>query len=76
LIQVSSEKPCLTHHTHIIHISHTFQTDTTGELSCWEEVIDEEKGSPFNQPKQDPLEGLFDDSAAEDATAEDQGMMI
>ncbi|GJJ69992.1 chromosome transmission fidelity protein 4 [Entomortierella parvispora] len=49
-------------------------TDTTGELSCWEEVIEEGKGSPFNQPKQDPLEGLFDDSAAEDAAAEDQEM--
>ncbi|KAF8937985.1 hypothetical protein BGZ58_001792 [Dissophora ornata] len=49
-------------------------TDTVGELSRWDDVVNPEKGSPFNQPKPDPLEGLFDEAAVEDPTIEDQGL--
>ncbi|KAF9374209.1 hypothetical protein CPC16_001431 [Podila verticillata] len=44
--------------------------DTNGELSRWETVIAEETGSPFNAPKGDPLAGLFDEEAGEDAVPE------
>ncbi|KAF9580964.1 hypothetical protein BGW38_002188 [Lunasporangiospora selenospora] len=46
-------------------------TDTMGELSRWEDVVDPEKGAPF---KSDPLDGLFDDAAKEDNAAPDQEM--
>ncbi|KAF9194749.1 hypothetical protein BGZ51_007978 [Haplosporangium sp. Z 767] len=49
-------------------------SDTTGEFSRWDDVIDAEKGSPFNQPKPDVLAGLFDDAAVEDRAIEDQDM--
>ncbi|KAF9116766.1 hypothetical protein BGX27_011080 [Mortierella sp. AM989] len=49
-------------------------TDSAGELSRWDDVIDVEKGLPFNKPKPDPLAGLFDDSAAEDHGIVDQEM--
>ncbi|KAG0210615.1 hypothetical protein BGX28_009140 [Mortierella sp. GBA30] len=48
--------------------------DTAGELSRWDNVIDEEKGLPFNPPKPDPVDSLFDDAAMEDNTAQDQDM--
>ncbi|KAG0359042.1 hypothetical protein BGZ54_010158 [Gamsiella multidivaricata] len=50
------------------------QADTAGELSRWDDVIDSEKGTPFDVPKPDPLDGLFDDAAAEDPNIEDQEM--
>ncbi|KAG0309029.1 hypothetical protein BGZ98_005711 [Dissophora globulifera] len=49
-------------------------TDTMGELSRWEDVVASDKGSPFNQPKPDPLDGLFDEAAVEDPNIEDQDM--
>ncbi|KAI8359261.1 hypothetical protein B0O80DRAFT_439828 [Mortierella sp. GBAus27b] len=48
--------------------------DTKGELSQWDDVIDADKGSPFTQPKPDPLDGLFDDAAVEDQGIEDNEM--
>ncbi|KAF9996747.1 hypothetical protein BGZ65_007672, partial [Modicella reniformis] len=49
-------------------------TDTLGELSRWDDVVNIEKGSPFNLPKPDPLDGLFDDAAVEDQGIEDNEM--
>ncbi|KAK3818589.1 MAG: hypothetical protein J3Q66DRAFT_338042 [Benniella sp.] len=37
--------------------------DTVGKVSCLDNLINSEKGTPFDQPKPDPLEGLFDDAA-------------
>ncbi|KAF9439002.1 hypothetical protein BGZ76_001897 [Entomortierella beljakovae] len=48
--------------------------DSAGELSRYEDIIDKEKGLPFNPPKPDPLAGLFDDAAVEDHEIEDQEM--
>ncbi|KAF9198016.1 hypothetical protein BGZ49_001301 [Haplosporangium sp. Z 27] len=49
-------------------------TDVAGELSRWDDVVDVEKGLPFDRPKPDPLAGLFDDAAAEDQGIEDHEM--
>lgn len=50
-----------------------FQADNKGRVKLWENVVDSAKGSPFGQPKPDPLEGLFDDAAMEDHTMQDGG---
>ena len=43
------------------------------QVSCWDNIINSEKGTPFDQPKPVPLEGLFDDAAVEDQGIEDKG---
>ncbi|KAF9430621.1 hypothetical protein BGZ94_005626 [Podila epigama] len=45
--------------------------DSDGELSRWDNVVDEKDGTPLNRPEKDPLAGLFDEEAAEDVAVED-----
>jgi hypothetical protein len=49
------------------------QIDSAGSIETWKNVVDPDKGSPFGQPKPDPLEGLFDDAAIEDHAMQDEG---
>ncbi|KAF9142463.1 hypothetical protein BG015_000851 [Linnemannia schmuckeri] len=48
--------------------------DKKGKVKVWEDVVDPEKGSPFGQPKPDPLEGLFDAAAIDGDAKEDEEM--
>ncbi|KAF9129281.1 hypothetical protein BGW39_004292 [Mortierella sp. 14UC] len=50
--------------------------DSAGSLETWKNVVDPEKGSPFGQPKPDPLEGLFDDAVIEDHAMQDEEMAL
>ncbi|KAF9934592.1 hypothetical protein FBU30_001356 [Linnemannia zychae] len=76
---VGKGKDILAYHRHTWKKSFTYRSgsqsvDTAGTLSTWDNVVDSEKGSPFGQPKPDPLDGLFDDTAAEDHIMQDEDM--